>query len=71
MYTFDVDKIMSYELGSDEPSTLAVQNINLFTASADAILSRMGKVYWLRIMAYFSWSCCVFRCLRGLGSWRR
>jgi hypothetical protein len=44
MYTFDADKITSYELGSDEPTTLAVQNVNLFTASADDILSRMGKV---------------------------
>jgi hypothetical protein len=45
MYTFDADKITSYELGSDEPTTLAVQNVNLFTASADAILSRLGKVF--------------------------
>ena len=45
MYTFDADKITSYELGSDEPTTLAVQNVNLFTASADDILSRMGKVF--------------------------
>jgi hypothetical protein len=45
MYTFDADKITSYELGSDEPTTLAVQNINLFRASTDDILSRMGKVF--------------------------
>ena len=44
MYTFNADRITSYELGSEEPTTLAVNNVNLFTASADAILSRMGKV---------------------------
>jgi hypothetical protein len=44
MYTFNADRITSYELGSEEPTTLAVNNVNLFTASADDILSRMGKV---------------------------
>lgn len=46
MYTFDVDKITSYELGSDEPT--AVQNITLFTASVDYILSRMARVCFLK-----------------------
>jgi hypothetical protein len=44
MYTFNVDTVISYELGSDEPTSLAEQNVNLFTSSADDILSRMGKV---------------------------
>ena len=44
MYTFNADKITSYELGTDEPTTLVTNNVNLFTASADDILSRMGKV---------------------------
>ena len=44
MYTFNADSIISYELGSEEPGQLAVNNINLFTQSADDILSRMGKV---------------------------
>jgi hypothetical protein len=44
LYTFNADRITSYELGSEEPTTLAVNNVNLFTASADDILSRMGKV---------------------------
>jgi hypothetical protein len=47
MYTFNADVITSYELGSEEPSTLALNNLNLFTASADGILSRMGKVFIL------------------------
>lgn len=48
MYTFNLDNITSYELGTDEPTTLAANKINLFTASADDILSRMGKVDSLR-----------------------
>ena len=44
MYTFNADRITSYELGSEEPTTLAINNVNLFTASADDILSRMAKV---------------------------
>ena len=48
MYTFNLDKITSYELGTDEPTMLAANKINLFTASADDILSRMGKVESLR-----------------------
>jgi hypothetical protein len=71
MYTFNLDKIISYELGTDEPTTLAANKINLFTASADDILSRMGKVGSLRDRDNGSWSCCVCRCLSGLGSWRR
>lgn len=47
MYTFNADVITSYELGSEEPSTLALNNVNIFTASADDILSRMGKVFTL------------------------
>jgi hypothetical protein len=45
MYTFNADVITSYELGSEEPSTLALDNVNIFTASADDILGRMGKVF--------------------------
>ena len=45
MYTFSADRITSYELGSEEPTNLAAKNDNLFTASADSILSRMGKVF--------------------------
>jgi len=45
MYTFNADRITSYELGSEEPTNLAAKNDNLFTASADSILSRMGKVF--------------------------
>ena len=44
MYTFNADRITSYELGSEEPTTLANKSLNLFTASADDILSRMAKV---------------------------
>lgn len=44
MYTFSADRITSYELGSEEPTNLAAKNDNLFTASADSILSRMAKV---------------------------
>jgi hypothetical protein len=47
MYTFNADCITSYELGSEEPSTLVASNVNLFTASADDILSRMAKVLFL------------------------
>jgi hypothetical protein len=43
MYTFNADRISSYELGSDEPNAL-VNTTNLFTASADQILNQMGKV---------------------------
>jgi hypothetical protein len=44
MYTFDADKIESYQLGSEEPSILAGNSENLFTASADVILTHLGKV---------------------------
>lgn len=72
MYTFNLDKITSYELGTDEPGALAANNVKLFTASADDILSRMGKVgSALNWRLTCSWSCYVFRCLRGSGSWKR
>jgi hypothetical protein len=43
LYTFSQDKVMSYELGTEEPPS-AISGKNLFTASVDDILSRMGKV---------------------------
>ena|SRR6266496_1355296 len=72
MYTFNADRITSYELGSEEPTNLAAKNDNLFTASADSILSRMGKVFRiLKTNVDDSWSYYVFHCMRGLESWRR
>lgn len=68
MYTFNADRIASYELGSEEPTTVAVNNINLFTQSADDILSRMGKVIIPLTDSNGSWSYCVYHCLRGWGS---
>lgn len=69
MYTFNADKITSYELGTDEPTTLAANNVNLFTASADDILSRMGKVgSYLKLALTCSWSYCVFHYSSGLAS---
>ena len=44
MYTFNVDCITSYELGSEEPTNLALNSANLFTSSADEILTHLGKV---------------------------
>ena len=44
MYTFNADSISSYQLGSDEPSILVSNDVNLFTASSDVILSHLGKV---------------------------
>lgn len=52
LYTFNADCITSYELGSEETASLALNNVNLFTASADDILSRMGKVCLLRSLVY-------------------
>ena len=71
MYTFNADCITSYELGSEEPSTLAINNVNLFTASADDILSRMAKVRVICDASKNSWSCCVSRCLREWVTLRR
>jgi len=68
MYTFNADRITSYELGSEEPTTLAVNNVNLFTQSADDILSRMGKVIFPLTDGNGSWSYCVYHYLRGLES---
>jgi hypothetical protein len=50
MYTFNADQITSYELGSEEPATVTANNVNLFTQSADTILSRMAKVFILHIV---------------------
>jgi len=44
LYTFNQDKIKSYQLGTEEPPA-TMSGKNLFTASADDILSRMGKVH--------------------------
>jgi hypothetical protein len=64
LYTFNVDSVMSYELGGEE-SQLPIPKTNLFTASADDILSRMGKVRPQNNIADYSWSYYAYRYLRG------
>ena len=51
MYTFNVDCISSYELGGEE-SQIPVNGTNLFTSSADDILSRMGKLELLCVSLF-------------------
>jgi hypothetical protein len=54
-----VERIISYELGSEESTTLSANKINLFTASADAMLSRMGKVDSLKSLMVAGIIVCV------------